>query len=86
MARRTDSISWWLTQLRSSSIFETVELGPVEWDLAHLEPEVAGFYRASSTVGLGLCRMMVSAATSTWCWDGLARGSECTAGLNVTYR
>jgi aminoglycoside phosphotransferase (APT) family kinase protein len=58
--------------------FETVELGPVEWDLAHLEPEVAGSYPGEfdSHATLALCRVMVSAATSTWCWDGLARGSD----------
>lgn len=57
--------------------FETVERGPVEWDLAHLEPEVAGFYPGEfDTQALALCRVMVSAATSTWCWEGLARGSD----------
>ena len=57
--------------------FETVELGPIEWDLAHLEPEVAGLYPAEfDNQALALCRMMVSAATSTWCWEGLGRGSD----------
>lgn len=57
--------------------FETVEVGPAEWDLAHLEPGVAGFYPGElDHQALALCRVMVSAATSTWCWDGLARGSD----------
>jgi hypothetical protein len=57
--------------------FETVELGPLEWDLAHLEPEVADLYPGGlDHQVLGLCRVMVSAATSTWCWAGLDRGSD----------
>jgi aminoglycoside phosphotransferase (APT) family kinase protein len=57
--------------------FETVELGPLEWDLAHLEPEVAGLYPGEfDDQALALCRVMVSAATSTWCWEGLERGSD----------
>ena len=57
--------------------FETVELGPIEWDLAHLEPEIADFYPGEFDYqALALCRVMVSAATSTWCWDGLERGSD----------
>jgi hypothetical protein len=57
--------------------FETVELGPLEWDLAHLEPEVADLYPGEFDYQvLALCRVMVSAATSTWCWEGLDRGSD----------
>jgi len=57
--------------------FETVELGPLEWDLAHLEPEVADLYPGEfDHQVLALCRVMVSAATSTWCWEGLDRGSD----------
>ena len=57
--------------------FETVELGPLEWDLAHLEPEVADFYLGEfDAQALALCRVMVSAATSTWCWEGLERGPD----------
>ena len=57
--------------------FETVELGPVEWDLAHLEPEVADCYSGEfNCQALALCRVMVSAATATWCWDGMERGSD----------
>jgi len=57
--------------------FETVELGPLEWDLAHLEQEVADHYPAQVDVDvLGVCRVMVSAATSTWCWEGVDRGPD----------
>jgi hypothetical protein len=57
--------------------FETVERGPLEWDLAHLEPEVADLYPGEfDHQALALCRVMVSAATSTWCWEGLDRGSD----------
>jgi hypothetical protein len=57
--------------------FETVELGPLEWDLAHLEPEVADLYPGEfDHQVLALCRVMVSAATSAWCWEGLDRGSD----------
>ena len=57
--------------------FETVELGPLEWDLAHLEPEVADLYPGGfDQQALALCRVMVSAVTSTWCWEGLERGSD----------
>jgi Ser/Thr protein kinase RdoA (MazF antagonist) len=57
--------------------FETVGLGPLEWDLAHLELEVAGLYPGEFDYQtLALCRLMVSAATSTWCWEGLERGSD----------
>jgi hypothetical protein len=57
--------------------FKTVELGPLEWDVAHLEPEVADLYPGEfDHQVLALCRVMVSAATSTWCWEGLDRGSD----------
>jgi hypothetical protein len=57
--------------------FETVELGPLEWDLAHLEPEVADLYPGEfNDQVLALCRVMVSAATSTWCWEGSGRGPD----------
>jgi hypothetical protein len=57
--------------------FETVEFGPLEWDLAHLEPEVADLYPGEfDDQVLALCRVIVSAATSTWCWEGLDRGAD----------
>ena len=57
--------------------FETVGLGPVEWDVAHLEPEVARNYPGHlDEETLDHCRMMISASTSTWCWGGLERGPD----------
>jgi hypothetical protein len=57
--------------------FETVQLAPLEWDLAHLEPAVADHYPARFDASvLAVCRIMISAATSTWCWAGLQRGSD----------
>lgn len=57
--------------------FETVGIGLLEWDLAHLEPDVADLYPGEfDCQTLALCRVMVSAATSTWCWGGLERGSD----------
>ena len=57
--------------------FETVEFGPVEWDVAHLEPEVARHYPGHlDAETLALCRMMISATTATWCWGALERGPD----------
>jgi hypothetical protein len=57
--------------------FETVRRGPLEWDLAHLEPKVAEHYRGAIDVDiLATCRLLVSATTSTWCWDALTRGPD----------
>ena len=57
--------------------FETVELGPVEWDVAHLEEEVAVHYPADLDQNLlRTCRIAISAATSTWCWEGIDRGAD----------
>jgi hypothetical protein len=57
--------------------FETVALGPLEWDLAHLEQEVANLYPIIlDDKILDMCRVMVSAATSAWCWEGLHRGAD----------
>jgi hypothetical protein len=56
---------------------ETVQRGPVEWDLAHLDPEVAVRYPAPyDDHVLAACRIAVSATTSTWCWDALHRGPD----------
>lgn len=56
---------------------ETIQLGPVEWDLAHLEPEVAAAFPGEHDDDrLGICRIAVSAATATWCWGGLDRGPD----------
>ena len=57
--------------------FETVQRGPLEWDLAHLGPEVARRYPGALDVdALTICRLLVSATTSTWCWDSLTRGPD----------
>jgi hypothetical protein len=57
--------------------FETVQVGPIEWDIAHLEPGVASCYPAPLDVeAMALCRLMISATTSTWCWGGLDRGPD----------
>jgi thiamine kinase-like enzyme len=57
--------------------FETVELGPHEWDVAHLEGEVADLYPADLDRNLlRSCRIAISAATSVWCWEGLDRGGD----------
>ena len=57
--------------------FETVQRGPYEWDLAHLEPEVATHYPGTLDFEMvTLCRLLVSATTSTWCWGGLHRGPD----------
>ena len=56
---------------------ETVQRGPVEWDLAHLDPEVAAHYPAPLDHDVLVeCRLAVSATTSTWCWDSLHRGAD----------
>jgi hypothetical protein len=56
---------------------ETIQLGPIEWDLAHLEPDVAHAYQGTIDEDLlAICRTAVSAATATWCWNGLERGPD----------
>ena len=56
---------------------ETVELGPLEWDLAHLDEEVVALYPADLDRDLlQRCRTAISAATSTWCWQGIDRGPD----------
>ena len=57
--------------------FETIGFGPTEWDLAHLEVEVAQAYPEPLDDDLlARCRTAVSAATATWCWGGLERGPD----------
>jgi Ser/Thr protein kinase RdoA (MazF antagonist) len=56
---------------------ETIELGPVEWDLAHLEPEVAQhFPHPYDHQLLARARLAVSAATAAWCWSALDDGPD----------
>ncbi len=57
--------------------FETVEQGPLEWDLAHLEEEVAHLYPLDVDRHLlETCRIAISAATSIWCWKAIERGAD----------
>jgi hypothetical protein len=59
---------------------ETVQRGPIEWDLAHLEPEVAHDTPTPHDERLlAACRVAVSAATATWCWGALDRGPDMRA-------
>jgi hypothetical protein len=60
--------------------FETVCRGPVEWDLAHLAPDVAATYPAPVDRALvEHLRPVVSAVTATWCAGALDRGPDMGA-------
>jgi hypothetical protein len=49
--------------------FETVCVGPREWDLAHLGTEVANSYPGGwDAETLQLCSGLVSVKTAAWCW------------------
>jgi thiamine kinase-like enzyme len=55
--------------------FETACTGPVEWDLAHLEPELGSSYSGSSPARLlWACRGMASIKTAVWCSADVDRG------------
>lgn len=55
--------------------FETVCVGPIEWDLAHLEPEVALDYGEAVNKRLErACRDMAGVKTVAWCWADANRG------------
>ena len=57
--------------------FETVAWGPIEWDLAHLEPAVADRYPAEVDTGLlASLRVAISAVTSAHCWHSVHRGPD----------
>jgi Phosphotransferase enzyme family len=57
--------------------FETVCEGPTEWDLAHLEPEVADHYPLPLDHHvLKTCRLIVSAKTAAWCWHSIHAGPD----------
>ena len=57
--------------------FETVSWGPIEWDLAHLEPAVADRYPSDVAFEcLARCRTAISAKTSAYCWAALDRGPD----------
>lgn len=60
--------------------FETVARGPIEWDLAHLEPAVAATYAGAVDHELvARCRIGVSAFTAAHCWHGRHRGPDMIA-------
>ncbi len=69
-----------ILSMRGAPVFidlETIQLGPIEWDLAHLEPAVADQYPGPYDEDLlATCRTAVSAATATWCWGALERGPD----------
>lgn len=55
--------------------FETLCTGPIEWDLAHLEPEVERDYGEPRNDRLAFaCRGMASVKTAVWCWADIDRG------------
>jgi len=57
--------------------FETVCQGPLEWDLAHLEPEVARHYPLTlDDEVLRPCRVLASAKTAAWCWHSIHAGPD----------
>jgi len=57
--------------------FETVQEGPIERDLASLEPAVAEHYPGLLDPEiLQRCRLVTSATASAWCWGGLDRGAD----------
>lgn len=49
--------------------FETCCRGPVEFDVAHAPPEVAGHYAGLDPTVLHACRVLVLAMITTWRWD-----------------
>ena len=72
-----------ILSMRGAPVFidlETIQRGPIEWDLAHLEPAVADLYPGPNDEDLlATCRTVVSAATATWCWDASERGPDMRA-------
>jgi Ser/Thr protein kinase RdoA (MazF antagonist) len=54
--------------------FETACIGPIEWDLAHMSPDVAGHYPGIDADLLELCRNVVRVKTAAWCWADVNRG------------
>jgi hypothetical protein len=55
--------------------FETTCTGPMEWDLAHLEPEAEASYGDSVHERLiWVCRSMGSVMTAAFCWADVDRG------------
>jgi molybdopterin-guanine dinucleotide biosynthesis protein A len=56
--------------------FDTVCLGPLEWDLAHLPEAAAASYPDASREALSLARELVSAEVAVWCWCTYGRAPE----------
>ena len=57
--------------------FETVTFGPLEWDLAHLEPAVSAHYAGELDERLlAVLRIGISAMTSAHCFDSVGRGPD----------
>jgi hypothetical protein len=55
--------------------FETTCIGPVEWDLAHLDPQAEPLFRdITESELLWLCRSMASVKTATFCLADIDRG------------
>ncbi|HEV2700830.1 MAG TPA: aminoglycoside phosphotransferase family protein [Steroidobacteraceae bacterium] len=55
--------------------FETTCVGPVEWDVAYLEPGTERCYGQPLQVELlRVCRAMTSVRTAVWCWADVERG------------
>jgi Ser/Thr protein kinase RdoA (MazF antagonist) len=67
--------------------FETACIGPVEWDLAHLEPNVVPFHdKSRSGRLLWVCRSMASVKTAAWCWQDVDRGDlRSHAEMHLAY-
>lgn len=57
--------------------FESLCRGPLEWDLAHQGEAVAAAYPGPLRAeALRACRLLCSARTAAWCWDGLESGPD----------
>jgi thiamine kinase-like enzyme len=55
--------------------FETTCMGPVEWDLAHLDAQAEPLFRdLIQSELLWLCRSMASVKSATWCSADIDRG------------
>jgi hypothetical protein len=55
--------------------FETTCMGPIEWDLAHLDPQAEPLFRdITQAEVLWLCRGMASVKTATFCSADIDRG------------
>jgi hypothetical protein len=60
--------------------FESVCTGPVEWDLAHLDPIAAAAYPGTVDAEiLRASRVLVAACTTAWCMEGIKQGPDMEA-------